>query len=201
MTFREDPQTKDIPQGVKLRSMVDRVVNEDIKAAYELARTIKHPWYRCQALAKVSEYSSKSFTERILQESFNSAMLCHDENRQVSVACWPLGVAIQRHLSGLAKSFLVRCIEQVNQEIDPISKWCAASVVQTVKSNPDLLKLFYHTFVSATSRGHGWRVEREIKQLLSDPEIRKDESYVSYLLNRQLEIQTWKDENSIKIST
>lgn len=195
MSFRDDPQRDDCRQGVSLRSRVDKMVHANIDDAYQLAKTIKHPWYRSQALAKVAEYSSKSFIKSILQESFDSAMNCHDQNRRVSVACWPLGIAIKKDLNGLASYFLEQCISQINQEMDPISKWCAASVVHTIKTDSDLLKSFYNTFVSATSEGHGWRIEREILVMLSDPEINKDKNYISYLVNRQLAIVNWKNEN------
>jgi len=125
-------------------------------------------------------------------------MSCYDQNRRVSVACWPLRLAIKNDLSDLASSFLEQCVSQINQGMDPISKWCAASVVHTIKTDRALLKSFYNTFLNATSEGHGWRVEREIKLMLSDPDIKKDKDYISYLVDRQLAIESWKKENIIK---
>ena len=195
MNIQEDSKQGDIRQGVRLRHQVDLMVAKDIAHAYELAKTIKHPWYRCQALARVAEFSTKTSLKMILQESFDSAMNCHDQNRRVSVACWPLSIAIKNSLKGLANSFLEQCIKQISQEMDPISKWCAASVVHTVKADSDLLKSFYSTFVNATSKGHGWRVEREIKAMLSDQHIQSDKRYISYLLDRQEAIAKWKSDN------
>ena len=195
MSFREDPQRNDCYQGVMLRSRVDKMVHVNVDDAHRLAKSIKHPWYRCQALAKVADCSSKTFIKSTLQESFDSAMKCHDQNRRVSVACWPLSIAIKNDLKGLASSFLEQCISQINQEMDPISKWCAASVLHTIKTDGDLLKSFYNTFVSATSEGHGWRVEREIVVMLSDPDVKKDKNYISYLVSRQSAIENWKNEN------
>lgn len=45
---------KYIEHGVKLRSQVHSAIERDIKYAYKLAKSIRHPWYRCQALAEVA---------------------------------------------------------------------------------------------------------------------------------------------------
>lgn len=196
MSTQDNSRQNDISQGVKLRRQVSENVAKDIAQAYELAKSLRHPWYKCQALSEVADHSTSKSIRRILQESFDSAMNCHDQNRRVSVACWPLRVAIKNNLKDLANSFLAQCINQLNQEMDPISKWCAASVVYTIKVDTDLLKSFYNTFVNATSKGHGWRVEREIKFMLADPDIQKDQRYISYLVERQSAIANWKNENS-----
>lgn len=196
MRTRDNSKQSDISQGVKLRHQVSENVANDITQAYELAKSIRHPWYKCQALSTIADYSTKTSIKSILQESFDSAMKCHDHNRRVSIACRPLRIAIKNDLRDLANSFLEQCINQINHEMDPISKWCAASIVHTIKVDSDLLKSFYNTFVSATSKGHGWCVEREIKFMLSDHDIQKDKRYISYLIERQGAIARWKNENS-----
>lgn len=197
MKFMDDKDRNDCRQGVLLRSQVDSMVRVNIEDAYKLAKSIKHPWYKCQALAEVADCSSQLEINSILQESFDAAMSCYDQNRRVTVACWPLRVAIKNDLFGLAGSFLEQCISQINQEMDPVSKWCASSVLHTIKTDKSFLKTFYTTFVNATSKGHGWRIEREIKIMLSDPDIKKDNDYFSYLVERQMAIQNWKKENLI----
>ena len=201
MNNRKDPNENEIMQGVKLRHKVDTIVKNDFSHAYELAKSIKHPWYKCQALAAVADCASKTSIKSILLESFESALNCHDQNRRVSVACWPLRVAISNNLNDLANSFLDQCISQINQEMDPISKWCAAAVVHTIKEDSNLLKNFYNTFVNATIKGHGWRVEREIKCMLSDEYIKKDKQYIAYLSERQNAILNWKNDHAQKKSS
>ena len=179
-------------EGARLRSRVDTMVKSDVDKAHELAKSIEHPWYRCQALAKVADHTDKANIKALLQESFESAMHCHDQNRRVSVACWPLRVALKSNLRDLCQLFIDKCAEQIRQDMDPISKWCAASAVYTIKEDTYLLEKFYPTFEEATSAGHGWRVEREIKYMLNDPDIQKDARYITHLSERQSAIVAWK---------
>jgi hypothetical protein len=193
-----DPHKADLMQGVSLRGKVTKLVDKDVEQAYGLAKTIKHPWYRCQSLAKVAEFSEHIKLRAMLQESFNSAMLCHDENRRVSVACWPLEVAIRRGEKDLAAMFLRRCEQQIKSDRDIISKWCSVRVLYTIKKDTDLLASFFDTFSSATSQGHGWRVEKRIKYLLSDVDVQKDQRYINHLHQRKGDIEKWKNENERK---
>ncbi|MFZ6749348.1 hypothetical protein [Undibacterium sp. Ren11W] len=186
----------EIMLGVKLRGQVHLEVKSDIEHAYTLAKSIKHPWYRCQALAQVADHSPPSTTHSILEESFKSAMECHDENRRVSVGCFPLEAALRHNFMDLVTVFLQGCISQISHEMDPISKWCCVDVVHIIKTNTSLLDEFYKTFVNATSQGHGWRVERDIEYLLSDPDVKKNQKYIEYLSARKNSIHEWKRDNA-----
>ncbi|WP_196161325.1 hypothetical protein [Reinekea sp. G2M2-21] len=183
-------------EGVQLRRKVEILVESDFNQAYKVARSIRHPWYKCQSLSKVSEFASSSSIESLLLESFDSAMKCHDENRRVSVACWPIKVSLHSGKTSLAKAFLDECISQLNSDKDPVSRWCAVSVVNTIKSDLKVLEYFYDTLESVTSKGHGWRIERSINQLLSDPEVQKDKRYIKYLTKRLVTINSWKKANA-----
>jgi hypothetical protein len=190
--FSKDPLQSRMLEGVRLRSRVGTMVKSDIDQAHKIAKSIEHPWYRCQALAEVADQSDKANINALLQESFESAMRCRDQNRRVNVACWPLRVALKNNLRDLCQLFLDKCAEQITQDMDPISKWCAVSVVHTIKKDNGLLEKFYSTFEEATSAGHGWRVEREIKYMLNDPDIQKDARYIAHLSERQSAIVAWK---------
>lgn len=179
-------------EGVSLRYQVDKLVLNNISEAYRIALSIRHPWYKCQSLSKVAEYSTKTTTTKILTEAFDSAMNCHDENRRVSVACWPIRAAIKNGLHSLAANFLDECSVQLNHDIDPISKWCAADLLRAIKADPIFLDSFFDTFKHATSQGHGWRVIRDIKSLLNDTDIQKDTRYIKHLNKRLNAIITWK---------
>jgi hypothetical protein len=182
----------EISKGVKLRHQVLKLVTSDIKHAYKLGKSITHPWYKCQALAYIAEHSSNHLIKQILEESFNSAMLCHDPNRRVTVACWPLKIAIENDLKQHIEDFMVKITAQINQNMDPLSKWCASDIVFTIKSNQNLLDNFFDTFSQATSIGYGWQVERMIKFMLADKEIQKNEKYIAHLQSRQKSIRQWK---------
>ena len=195
MSIINDPYNRAALESSGLRQKVRRLAENDLVKAYDLAKTIKHPWYRCQALAMVAETVELLKLKTILQQSFESAMQCHDENRRVLVACWPLEVAIKREEPVLATSFLAECEKQINSDNDIISRWCCTSVVHVIKTDIALLNSFFETFSYATSKGHGWRVERSIRSLIGDPAVQKDQRYIDHLLLRQTEIEKWKKEN------
>ena len=168
------------------------MASTDIEGAYVLARSTKHPWYRCQSLAKIAEHANGEFLNRVLNESFESAMACHDENRRTSVACWSIRAALSRREVELAKCFLDGCSIQLSMDQDPISRWCAASVLNTIKKHEDLLNSFFEAFCVATREGHGWRVERTIKYLRNDIDVQSDQRYIDYLDRRKAGIENWK---------
>ncbi len=198
MKHSSPAENSEIAQSVRLRRQVDEQLENDYAHAYEIAKSIKHPWYKCQALSSVAEKSSKASIDSILEQAFSSAMQCHDQNRRVTVACWPLWVAIKNDRTKLISGFLKQCIIQINQEMDPLSKWCACDVLCTIKSNPNLLNAFYDTFASATTKGHGWRIERMIKFLLSDKDIQNDPRYITHLEIRQKQIAAWKQNHATR---
>lgn len=190
-----DPQKFDLMQSVSLRRRVQKSVEVDLDRAYKEAKTIKHPWYKCQSLSMVAQFADETKLSTLLQESFNSAMDCHDENRRVSVACWPIEVAIERGRKELAKKFLAQCALQLEKDHHPISRWCAVSVIHVIKFDSELLGLFFEDFRKATSHGHGWKVERAIENLLRDDRVKIDQRYIDYLLQRKAGIERWKSEN------
>ncbi len=194
MQTRDDQQHQLSVEGANARQAVRRLLESDISQAYKTAQAIRHPWYRCQALAIVAEKIPKNSKQKLLLESLASAKECHDENRRVSVACWPLNVAISDEIRPVTNEILTFVSEQLSYDTDPISMWCAVSVLWTIRNNDDLLDRFFPVFKKATSKGHGWRVERDIKNLLSDPAIQKEVRYVNYLMARQLGISRWKTE-------
>jgi hypothetical protein len=201
MSSFNDPSESDLMQSVKLRGQVHRLVDKDLVRAYITAKMIRHPWYRCQSLANVAEYVERGRLETILRESFDSAMLCHDENRRVSVSCWPLAVALKRGEREMAASFLAQIKSQIESDKDIISRWCATSVLHTIKTDTGMLDSFFSTFLYATSQGHGWKVERSIRSIINDADIQKDQRYIDHLLNRQAEIEQWKSEHRACKST
>ena len=192
MKHSSPAENSEIAQSVRLRRQVDEQLENNYAHAYKIAKSIKHPWYKCQALSSVAEKSSKASIDSILEQAFSSAMQCHDQNRRVTVACWPLWVAIKNDRTKLISGFLKQCTIQINQEMDPLSKWCVCDVLYRIKAKPNLLNDFFETFKSATSKGHGWRIERMIKSLLGDEDIQSDSRYIKHLEGRKREIEEWK---------
>jgi hypothetical protein len=192
-----DPHKADLMDSAGLRRKVQKLVEVDINRAYATSVSIKHPWFKCQSLAMVAQFVREPELNRMLDESFNSAMDCHDENRRVSVACWPIEVAIERDRKDKAEKFIKRCAFELAKDVNPISRWCAVSVVHSIKTDVNLLGLFFNDFQKATAQGHGWKVEREIDRLLRDKQVKVDQRYIEYLLQRRAGIEFWKEKNGI----
>ena len=198
--FKNDPQRNEALQSSYLRGRVSALLPNHLDDAYKIAKLIKHPWFRCQALAAIAKNLDGEYLNTMIRESFASAMMCYDENRRIEVACWPLRVAILHRKMLLAEEILDVCMQQLGMDHDPISRWCAISVLDTIKRDPKFLSIFFNSFKSATSKGHGWRVERCIKRLINDIYIQKDQKYVNHLRQRKLEIEHWKIEHKIQKS-
>ena len=75
------------PEDVKGRAETSRLLPHDPSRALKIARSIHHPWYRCQALTAVAE---AQHSVPLLIESFATAYEQTEPNRIVSVASWPL---------------------------------------------------------------------------------------------------------------
>lgn len=196
MASKHDPLEHEALNGASLRRKAGLMASIDIDGAYAIAISIVHPWYRCQSLSQVAEHAESTLRDKALRESFESAMACHDENRRVSVACWPIRVALNQGELGLATRFLAGCVYQLNLDEDPISRWCATGVLNTIKKNNNLRHSFFDAFRHATREGHGWKVERAIKYLANDGDVQMDQRYIDYLHYRKAGIDEWKMANS-----
>ena len=83
-------------EGVRGRAAVDRLLYTDPITALSTARAIRHPWYRCQALAEVaSTRGLQTDFMDILNESLAAAFKQCEPNRIITVAMWPLGVLLK----------------------------------------------------------------------------------------------------------
>ena len=74
------------PEDLKGRSRVGKLALENLKEAIAVAKTIKHPWYRCQSLTTAAE-SSTPLSQKLslLQDAFEAAQLQKEINRAVTV--------------------------------------------------------------------------------------------------------------------
>jgi len=179
-------------QSVQMRNRVDKLVRSGPAAAKRVALKIPHPWYRCQSLTTVAEHRPRE-CEAILRKALSAAKECHDENRRVVVACWPLHAALQAKCKTLATEILRYCEGQLAKDDHPISRWQAAfRVLCSVREVPHLARSFFPAFRKATACGHGWRVERYLRFLSQDVVINGYSSYRTYVEQRVAGILEWK---------
>lgn len=82
------------------RDQVARIAAADPASALRIARNIRDPWFRCQALACVAWHTPdhKPFLA-FITESLESASSISDPNRAVTAAAWPVAALARRRFS------------------------------------------------------------------------------------------------------
>src|SRR5688572_8034675 len=91
------------PQDVQGRARATKLAQVDPSRAAEAAYAIRHPWYRCQALASAAEAEPNRIRAlKLLTDAFQAAEEQDEINRVVTVASWPLAPCL-RLSAGLAE--------------------------------------------------------------------------------------------------
>ena len=156
----ELPITQD---DVRWRSRVWNMAPEDPNGAAAAARRIKHPWYRCQALARVAEFSNGPKRSELLQASIQAAQEQDEPNRVVTVSSWP--VRILADASPTQAADLIRQLISV-AETEPHNLRRAhalQSLAFSVSNRPELLGLIVPAMATAILGGGGPRIDRVIR--------------------------------------
>jgi hypothetical protein len=151
------------PEDVRGRAEVARLIPLDPEGALRLAREIRHPWYRCQAIAYVAAAQpSRTVALRLLQESLAAALEQSEPNRIVSVASWPLRQLAK--LDSIVAAAQARDLLQIIsrephglRRLDGITRILAA-----VAEQRELLEIAKPPFVAAVAASEGWRTERTV---------------------------------------
>ena len=82
-----------MPRSTQQRDHVTEIAKDKPAEALKIARDIEDPWFRCQALTAVALHCADTAKKnRLLDESFQAALLTEQPNRIVSVSSWPLNV-------------------------------------------------------------------------------------------------------------
>lgn len=98
--------------------------------ALKAAREIKNPWFRCQALAGVAFHStSLAGKNRLLEESFQAALLTEQPNRIVSVSAWPLKVLCMSEQNASLNKEVERLLSIIAREPSPVKRSDALNVM------------------------------------------------------------------------
>jgi hypothetical protein len=149
------------PEDVKGRSESAKQLARDRPRALKIARSIRHPWYRCQALTAVAEgESSPHVCESLLAEALSAAYEQSEPNRVVSVAAWPL-----HHLSIVnpaeAKIVIRRLLGIIATEPHGLRKLDGiARILCAVIGSAEMRIMIMPAFNKAMSASFGWRTER-----------------------------------------
>ncbi len=149
--------------GVAGRSEVDRVAKSSPSRALAVARSIQHPWYRCQALANIVEANpSHVVAEVILNESLLAAYSQPEPNRVASVAWWPMKELIHVNLLS-AGHHTAKLLSVISQEPHGLRRLDGLyAILRAVVSVQELRNAALQAFCKTARVSHGWRSERII---------------------------------------
>lgn len=149
------------PEDVRGRSDAAKTLETNPEAALKIARAIRHPWYRCQAIAGVAA-AQRSIPKRIalLEESLAAAFEQSEPNRIVSVAFWPVRQMVIGKLP-IASEAVDRLLSTIRNEAHGLRKVDGiAALLKAVLPDVALRTLVLNSFSRAAAESAGWRTER-----------------------------------------
>jgi len=150
-------------EDVAGRARVDELAPQDPVRALAIARAIRHPWYRCQALSMVAGHLPERERERVLLSALAAAREQDEVNRIVTVSAWPIrGLADAGFASvGGYVADLVTLSETEPHNLRRSHALQALAVA--VGRYPELLGRVVPALVAAQLGGHGPRIDRCIR--------------------------------------
>jgi hypothetical protein len=157
-----DPSiTRDDVQG---RARAEKLALTDPQAALKVARAIRHPWYRCQALSTVAKHlGTRTQKLELLEKALAAAQEQKEINRIVTVSASPLGVMVGID-QNKAHEYVVWLVLLANREEHTLRRADALyAVASSIRINPLLLEVIVPALAGALVAGHGWRIDRLIR--------------------------------------
>lgn len=149
------------------RNRVGHLATTDWPEALRLARSIRDPWFRCQALSTVAERCPQPEACRsLLSEAFHAAAAAGEPNRIVSVSGWPLEVLAQIDADA-ARTELERLARSIQPEPHPVRRLDALFLVAWLLRDAPagvFLAAADH-FLAFARMGHGWKRDRDLKDM------------------------------------
>ncbi len=171
--WRESPEGK----GAVGRARTQELASVDVSAALAVARSVDHPWYRCQALSSIAEVNpAHPQAERWLIEALDAAYSQSEPNRVASVSSWPLHVLVRRNAS-VASVHVERLLGVISQESHGLRRLHGLrAIVIAAAPEPALRERAWEPFFKAAGECAGWRTERivdVVASVLADYDVGK----------------------------
>ena len=166
------------PQDVQGRARATKLAQSDPSRAAEAAYAIRHPWYRCQALASAAEAEpNRRRALKLLEDAFQAAEEQDEINRVVTVASWPLTPCLRLDAS-LAEYKVRMYLRMAANEPHTLRRADALlAILFAVKDVPGLKSQILPAIADAVRLGRGWRIER----IIADVALMVRHDYPEYL--------------------
>src|SRR6266542_3303577 len=104
------------------RDEASRIASTDASRSLAIAREIKDPWFRCQALATAAVFLPPPSSLQVIDEAFESANELQDLNRAVTVSSWPLKALALSRDSSRVQSEGTRLLDAISKEPSPVRR-------------------------------------------------------------------------------
>lgn len=150
-------------EDVAARRRAGKLAPLDAGGSLKVARGIKHPWYRCQALAMAAEHMTGRDQERVLLESLAAAHEQDEVNRVVTVSSWPIRV-LAKVRPELAAKQVEDLVALARTEPHHLRRSHALQfLASAADARPELLERVVPALVESLVGGHGPRIDRCIR--------------------------------------
>ncbi|QOY23420.1 hypothetical protein FYK61_19850 [Xanthomonas citri] len=178
--------------GIQGRRRVFAMAPDDPDGAAVIARKIKHPWYRCQALSRAAEFSSGAKRTALLKVAIEAAHEQSEPNPIVTVACWPVAVMAEGSLTQAAD--VIRQLLGIAQTEPHNLRRAHAlqALARRVSHLPELLGLIVPALAAAILGEGGPRIDRAIRDTVELVRITNPELLYSLALHHKANQQQQK---------
>lgn len=97
------------------RELATRLAITDTDGALVIARSIKDPWFACQAMAHVARLCPENRFRRLIKESFRAGSSADDPYKIVASAAWPVRAIVERKHLDMLDSVIPELLNRAEQ--------------------------------------------------------------------------------------
>jgi hypothetical protein len=154
----------DAMEGVRGRNAVQGLLPRQAKRAYEVAKEITHPWYRCQSLAHAARHIEEhALAMQAIKGALDAAASQGEPNRIVTASSWPMSVLARRDPDRAALETR-RLLEVIATEPHTLRRADALiHLFEAVYAIPVAREGVLAELMAALRASHGWRAERLLR--------------------------------------
>jgi hypothetical protein len=147
------------------RGTVARLVQDgDLRSALAVARGIRHPWFRCQAISSVAAaLPARIDRGRLVLEALRAADELGEPNRIVTVASWPIRILVDDGPRDTLQGEIDRLLAIAATEPHTLRRADGLSTLLHFSwDDPGTRNRILEAFVDTCAGAHGWRRDRLI---------------------------------------
>ncbi len=168
-----------------LRAKAAQLAQTDTAAALKVARSIKEPWYRVQALSSIAAYASGREVEPLVREALKAALSARDNYQKVAVSAWPLNVLVQRRKTRLAAETLASLQSAVAGLINLANRSDALMLLRgaALALGSEYTESLDNSIIDCAAQPSSWRCDRNAVSII-EATARTDKASALRMLNR-----------------